>query len=95
MRVGIAPWLATLTIWEVFIRTTDCEVHNDVELSVEGSSVGLSFPRVCETCREISFFEEAFSSEINFKDLFGWVINVSVKTVLVPVESIFVESVSE
>jgi hypothetical protein len=93
MRVSVGPRLAANTIGEVVACASNCYIHNDEELSVERSGVGLANPWVVVSLREVAALPEALLSEVDFEDLFIPVIDVSVETILIPVEAVCVEVV--
>jgi len=95
VRILVGPRLSTLAIREVSVGTTDGEIQNKVELSVERSSVVLTDPGVVEFLWEFAALEEALLGEIDLEDFLAFVVNVSVEFVLVPVKSVDVEIIIE
>ena len=93
MRVSVGPRLAANTIGEVVACASNCYIHNDVELSVERSGVWLTNPWVVVSLREVAALPETLLSKVDFEDLFIPVIDVSVETILIPVEAVCVEVV--
>jgi hypothetical protein len=93
--ISVCPGLSTLTIREVRIGSTDSEVKNEVELAIKWSRIILSNPGVISGRRETTSLPEAFLGKINLKDLVGVSIKEGVKSVIVPVETIYMELVGE
>ena len=93
MRRGVGPGLASHTIWEIVGSTTDGEINDEEELSVKWCRVVLSLPRVVEGGGELASVPEALLGEVNLENLVAVSIEVGVETLLVPVESVGVESV--
>lgn len=91
VRVHVVPWLAANTIGEVRVGTADSNVKYNEEFSVEGGSVVLTNPGVVKAGRELASLEEALSGEVNLEDLIALVINIGVKTSLIPEETVDVE----
>lgn len=95
MGVIVAPWLSTNTVGEVRVSATNGQVHDQVELSVERSSVGLTNPWVGERFGEFSALEERLGLEIYFEDLVFRFVEIGVESILIPVETIDMESFVE
>lgn len=93
VRGGVGPWLASHTIWEIVGSTTDCEINDEEELSIKWCRVVLSLPRVVEGGGELASVPEALLGEVNLENLVAVSVEVGVETLLVPVESVGVESV--
>jgi hypothetical protein len=66
-----------------------------MEFSVERCGVGLTFPWVVFSCGETTSIPEALGCEINSKDLISWVIKIGIELLLIPVETVNMEFVSE
>jgi hypothetical protein len=88
---GVRPRLATHTIGEIVSSTTHSQVEDKEEFSVEWCGIGFVLPRVVEVSGEITFLPERLLSKINFKNLVVWVVEVSVKTALVPIKTVDME----
>jgi hypothetical protein len=84
-----------LAIREIAINTTDCNVHNKIELLVEGRIVGLSLPRVILGWWETTLFPEALSWHIDIKNNVILSVNVGEETIGGPQEAVDVHSVSK
>ncbi len=95
MRIHIVPWLAANIIRKVRVGTTDSNVKYNEEFSIEGGSVVFTNPGVVKAGRELASLEKALSREVNLEDLIALVINIGVKTSLVPEETVDVEVFSK
>lgn len=91
--VIVGPGFAE-SFWEIRVGSTDSQVHDDVEFSVEGSGVWLSLPRVEGALRKLTFLKEALLCEIDLQNFLAIIIDVCVESILVPVETVSVEIVS-
>lgn len=69
VRGGVGPGLATLTFREIISGTSDSEVDEEVEFSVEGSGVRLTNPRVVKGRRVVGSLPEALLGEVNLENL--------------------------
>ena len=92
--VHVTVRLVAVVVGEVSIDTTDGDVEDEVEVSVEGSTVGLTSPGVV-LGTALASLEEAFLGEVNIEDNVGLVIDVGNESVLSPEETVDVEVVSE
>jgi len=95
VRVLVVPGLAANAIWEVGVGATNGQVEDEVELAIERSRVVLVDPRVVESLRESSTLVEALLGEVDLEHLVCRVIKVSVKLLIIPVETISVELCTE
>ena len=93
--VLVVPGLASNTIGEVSVGTTDGQIEYEVELAIERGGVVLADPRVVEGGRELSSVEEALLGEIDLEDFISRVINVCEELFVVPIETIGVELCSQ
>jgi len=95
MRVLVVPGLAAYAIGEVGVGATNGQVEDEVELAIERSGVVLVDPRVVKSLRESSALVEALLGEVDLEHLVCRVIKVSVKLLIIPVETISVELFAE
>ena len=95
MGVLVVPWLAANAVREVGVGAANSQVKNNVEFSVEGSSVVLANPGVVEARGELTSLEEALLSEVNFQHSVAIVVEVCVNTSGIPVETVDVEVFSK
>ncbi len=93
--VGVSPGLAALTIGEVAIGATSGDVHEEVELLVEGCvDILLVGPRVV-TLGPLSTFPEGLSRGVNIENNVVRGIQIGGDSILGPEETIDVEVISE
>jgi hypothetical protein len=94
MRVKVIPWFSTLAVREIVSCTTNSQVHNDKEWSIERCAIWLSLPWVVKIGREFSLAEETLV-ECNFKNFLARIIKVGVQLFVVPVKTISMEIISK
>jgi hypothetical protein len=71
----IIPGFTSLSIGEVLTRTTDGDIHDEVELLVEGGILLPSLPGVVHAFRELTLRPEVFCDG-NVQDYVVWGVEV-------------------